>query len=49
MVPPQRADTRLYPEEAKAAGVSGEVGIEVVVNEQGVVSDEGDPISATAR
>jgi len=49
MVPPQRADTPLHPEEAKAAGVSGEVGIEVVVNEQGVVSDEGDPISATAR
>ena len=39
MTPPQRADTPLYPEDAKAAGVSGMVAVEIVVNEQGVVAD----------
>jgi TonB family protein len=37
--PPQRADFPRYPEEAKAAGVTGAVLAEVVVNEQGVVTD----------
>jgi len=39
VLPPRRADEPLYPEEAKAVGVSGMVAVEVVVNEQGVVSD----------
>ena len=39
MHPAQRADTPLYPDEAKAAGISGAVQAEVVVNEQGVVTD----------
>lgn len=37
--PAQRVDTPLYPDEAKAAGVSGAVQAEVVVNEQGVVTN----------
>jgi TonB family protein len=37
--PPQRADTPRYPEEAKAAGIEGVVLAEVVVSEQGVVTD----------
>ena len=37
--PPQRLDIPRYPAEAKAAGVSGVVLADVVVNEQGVVAD----------
>jgi TonB family protein len=39
MTPPQRTEQPPYPEEAKAAGISGVVLIEVVVNEQGIVSE----------
>jgi|KBSMisStaDraftv2_1062788.scaffolds.fasta_scaffold112259_2 TonB family protein len=39
VAPPQRTDIPRYPPDAKAAGVSGVVLAEVVVNEQGAVAD----------
>ena len=39
LAPPRRVGTPLYPPEAKAAGIEGAVIAEIVVNEQGSVTD----------